>query len=318
MVPFLYTHIGSKQNATGDPPPLMDLAAADHEVWNKIWWAAMQAMLLDPYGAAIRASSRSYQQNISDVRRSHVVQALSLLALYQESGHQQIFTDFELKEIQARLLLTDRTFGGLVDELKLQRFYQKSTSQTRDNRGQNWELLRQQAESNGLYFEPLEMPDGSATHALLWIAKSDLGKRQGERYNGRFLNIANPWTDKRLLDWHGYVETRSFDDQRGVNGADVTGANEEEMIPLALYGLDHPKIPAVLVDFRDSNNPKRREMSRRVLQDVTRNVLAVSRFGDLPYFVGRTLFDFVTGKRGMDINQPSRLKTYAQLNRSSR
>jgi hypothetical protein len=54
-------------------------------------------------------------------------------------------------------------------------------------------------------------------------------------------------------------------------------------------------------------------MSRRVLQDVTRNVLSVSGFGDLPYFVGRTVFDFVTGRRGMDINQPTRLRTYSQL-----
>jgi hypothetical protein len=54
-------------------------------------------------------------------------------------------------------------------------------------------------------------------------------------------------------------------------------------------------------------------MSRRVLEDVTRNVLSLSRFGDVPYFLGRTVFDFVTGRRGMDINQPSRLHTYSQL-----
>jgi hypothetical protein len=85
------------------------------------------------------------------------------------------------------------------------------------------------------------------------------------------------------------------------------------MIPLALYGLDNPKIPMLLVDFRDSLNPKKRELSRRALQDVTRNVLSLSRFGDLPYFLGRTVFDFVTGRRGIDVNQPSRLYTYSQL-----
>jgi hypothetical protein len=54
-------------------------------------------------------------------------------------------------------------------------------------------------------------------------------------------------------------------------------------------------------------------MSRRVINDVTRNVLSVSKFGSLPYFLGKTVFDFVTGRRGMDINQPSRLATYSQL-----
>jgi hypothetical protein len=69
----------------------------------------------------------------------------------------------------------------------------------------------------------------------------------------------------------------------------------------------------LLVDFRDSYNPKTREMSRRVLNDVTRNMLSLSKFGNLPFFLGRTVFDFVTGRRGMDINQPSRLHTYSQL-----
>jgi hypothetical protein len=69
----------------------------------------------------------------------------------------------------------------------------------------------------------------------------------------------------------------------------------------------------LLVDFRDSYNPKKREMSRRVLNDVTRNVLSLSKFGNLPVFLGRTVFDFVTGRRGMDFNQPSRLHTYSQL-----
>ena len=94
---------------------------------------------------------------------------------------------------------------------------------------------------------------------------------------------------------------------------DTPGARPLQMIPLALYGLDHPKIPILLVDFRDSANPKAREMSRRVIEDVARNVLSLSKFGDLPYFLGRSVYDFVTGRRGMDINQPTRLRSYSQL-----
>jgi hypothetical protein len=157
------------------------------------------------------------------------------------------------------------------------------------------------------------MPDGSATHALLWVAKRDLVKQQGARYNSRFLNIANPWDDKRLLNWQGYSETRYFHQNNQTVSSDTPGAEPVEMIPLALYGLDNPKIPMLLVDFRDSYNPKKREMSRRVLNDITRNILSVSKFGNLPYFLGRSVYDFVTGRRGMDINQPSRLQTYSQL-----
>ena len=60
-------------------------------------------------------------------------------------------------------------------------------------------------------------------------------------------------------------------------------------------------------------NPKKREMSHRVIEDVARNVLSLSRFGDIHYFLGRTVFDFVTNRRGIDFNQPTRLRAYSQL-----
>jgi hypothetical protein len=82
---------------------------------------------------------------------------------------------------------------------------------------------------------------------------------------------------------------------------------------LALYGLDHPKVPALLIDFREGLNPKRREMSRRLFNDVTKNVLSLSSFGSVPYFLGRTVYNFVTGRRGMDLNQPTRLQSYSEL-----
>jgi hypothetical protein len=312
-IPFFYTRVGSNEKLTKTPPPALDLASPESEVWDKIFWTAIQNILLDPYGTPIKASTSSYRRNTSDYRRSHIIRALSVLALYQAVKGESAFTPAEMASIQARLLLSEKTFGGLVDDSNLQNYYAKRTAQTRDERGHNWELLRQRAESESLYFEPLLMPDGSATHALLWVAKRDLMKRQASRYSSRFLNIANPWTDKRLLKWEGYVETRYFDSENHPVDSQTPGAEALEMIPLGLYGLDNPKIPMLLVDFRDSYNPKKREMSRRALNDVTRNFLSLSQFGNLPFFLGRTVVDFVTGRRGIDINQPSRLHTYSQL-----
>ncbi|MFN2531251.1 MAG: hypothetical protein ABR555_08140 [Pyrinomonadaceae bacterium] len=313
-IPFLYASVGNKNDLSQKPPPpAFNLAAPDTEVWEKIFWTALQNILLDPYGTPVKASTSAYRRNASDYRKSHIVRALSLLALYQAVKGEAAFTESEMAEIQGRLLLSDKTFGGLVDDSNLQNYSQRQTIALKDNRGHNWELLRQRAEAESLYFEPLSMPDGSPTHALVWVAKRDLEKRHGTRYNGRFLNVASPWSDKRLLDWKGYVETRYFDaDSRPVD-VNTPGAQAVELIPLALYGLDNPKIPMLLVDFRDGYNPKKREMSRRVLHDVTRNVLSLSKFGNLPFFLGRTVFDFVIGRRGIDINQPSRLQTYSQL-----
>jgi hypothetical protein len=312
-IPFFYTRVGNKERTTKTPPPALDLAAPESDLWNKMFWAALQNVLLDPYGTPIKASTSSYQRNTSDYRKSHIIRALSVLSLYEAVEGQSALSNAEMATIQARLLLTDKTFGGLVDDVNLRNYYAKKTTQVRDERGHNWELLRQRAEAESLYFEPLLMPDGSATHALIWVAKRDLVKQQGAPYKGRFLNIANPWNDKRLLNWRGYVETRYFDAENHMVSSETPDAEAVEMIPLALYGLDNPKIPMLLVDFRDSYNPKKREMSRRVLNDVTRNFLSLSKFGNLPFFLGRTVFDFVTGRRGMDINQPSRLQTYSQL-----
>jgi len=313
-VPFLYTRMGNNTlRSEKAPPPVLDLAAADRDVWKKIVWTALQSLVLDPYGAPVKASTRSYQHNISAYRKSHIIRALSVLSLYQTVEGPSAFSEAELSEIQARLMLTDKTFGGLVDSSRLRGYYEKELRGAGNDRGRNWELLRQRAEAESLYFEPLQIADGSATHVLLWVARQEIGAKQGQRYNKRFLNIDDPWSDKRLLKWDGYLETRYFDSDNRPASPDASGAHPVELIPLALYGLDNPKIPMLLVDFRDALNPKKREMSRRVLQDVTRNIFSLSRFADVPYFMGRTVLDFVTDRRGMDLNQPSRLHTYSQL-----
>ena len=95
------------------------------------------------------------------------------------------FRPGEMLELRARLILSRQTLGGLVGP---ETFYDTVTHRTVssiDNSGHNWELLRQRAEAEGLYFEPLAMPDGQATHALLWIAcgwkTEDAGRSDGAR-----------------------------------------------------------------------------------------------------------------------------------------
>jgi hypothetical protein len=315
-VPFLYSRVGSKKRASrNDPPPtVIDLAAANRDVWERFLWLGLQNVLFNPYGIVVKSATNAFSRNQRSIRQSHVLRALAILSLYEaESGAQAAFTQTELHEIQARLMLTDKIFGGIVDDGYLQRYYHNQNIAWRDTRGHNWELLRQRVETEGLYFEPLTLPDGDATHALVWVAREDMEKNRSRTFSGRFLNFSNPWRDGRLARWRGYTETKYFDADNRPIPSDAAGARAVEMIPLALYGLDHPKIPSLLIDFRDGGNAKRREISHRLIEDLTRNVLALSTFGDIHYFLGRTVFDFVTGRRGMDINQPTRLRAYAQL-----
>ncbi len=313
-VPFLYTRVSNKKRAgKGAPPHLLDLAGTRSEVWRRICWNALQTLVLNPYSLTVKTTTHAYRRNADDYRKAHVVRALAVLALYQaESGTEPVFAPHELKEIQARLMLTQKTFGGLIDDLYLGRVYDKQNSQWLDTRGHNWELLRQRAETEGFYFEPLEVPGGDPTHALLWIARADVDAPRARAYDKRFLNLANPYGDGRLRRWRGYTETRYFDaDNRRVT-PDAPGARAVELVPLALYGLDHPKIPILLIDFRDNLNPKRREMSQRVLQDVARTTASFTNL-DLPFFLGRAVYDYVAERRGADIDQPSRLRAYSQL-----
>src|SRR5829696_3198379 len=59
-IPFFYARVGNKQKTSKTPPPALDLAAPEGDVWNKIFWAALQNVLLDPYGTPIKASASSY------------------------------------------------------------------------------------------------------------------------------------------------------------------------------------------------------------------------------------------------------------------
>lgn len=314
FVPFLYTRTTNKNNVgTAPPPPLIDVQASDKAIWNKIFWIVFKKLVLGEFGIGVKASALQYSQNRADYRRSAVAAALAVLSLYQEVEGEKLLSDSELKEIQARLSLTDKTFGWHMQSENLGRVYEKELANIRDFRGHNWELLRQYAEAQGLYFEPMEMPDGSSRHALLWSATTDIESNKGKKFDSRFLNIKNPWTDPKLKNWKGYRQVRWYDAENRVVEPDTPNATPRTMIPLALYGLDHPKIPVLLVDFRDNGNPKMREMSKRVLNDITSNVLSLSRFSGLPYFFGRFIYEFATGRRGSDLNQASRLRSYSQL-----
>jgi hypothetical protein len=259
----------------------------------------MQNVFLDSYGLALKASTRTYRQNAADYRSGHVMQALSILDTFERmrtrnesemlalgervgtSGVTPAVTDTtenplsvltpafaagEMLELRARLILSGKIFGGLASPDCFENIVTDRVALTVDNSGHNWELLRQRAEAEGLYFEPLAMPDGQPTHALLWVAKSDLSAQANRDFNKRFLNIANPWADQRLRNWHGYSRVVYFDSENHPTTADSPGAHKVEMIPLAMYGLDHPKIPVIILQqniFSVRRPGRRREECRR-------------------------------------------------------
>jgi hypothetical protein len=314
VVPFLYSRTTDKDKVGSEPPPVViDLQKSDKKVWNKLFWALFKKLVLGEFGFGVTAPTFQYRQNYRDHHRAAVASAMTVLSLYQNTEGEKLFSETELKDMQARLALTDKTFGWHMQSENLGRVYDKEVAKIRDYRGHNWELLRQTAERQGLLFEPMEMPDGSARHAIVWTTVADVAENKGKKFDGRFLNIKNPWRDDKLRNWKGYSQTRWFDSQDREVEPNTPGARQRTLIPLALYGLDHPKIPVILIDFRESGNPKIREITKRVLADVTGNVVNVTAFKGLAFGLGRYVYEFVSGRRGMDLNQSSRLRSYAQL-----
>lgn len=309
-IPFFYFRAGNRvqPEVTSPPAPLIDLKGSRFGALRRTLWSLLQITVLDDQGFAVSASTRAYRRNANDYRQQEIHRAIAVLSMV--NGRASIPED-QLLKLEARLMLNGGKIGSLVKEDALAEIAQKQFSKSEEVRGRNWELLRQRAEAEGLYFDPLAMPDGKATHAMLWVAREDLSTER--KFNKQFLSIKNPWKDKRLRDWKGVVETRWLDSENRRIESNAENARSVELIPLALYGLDHPRFPALLVDFRDQRNPKWREISGRLANDVARNVLRISPFRNLPLWAANRIFNFAVKRSKADFNQPSRMRAYAQL-----
>lgn len=315
---FYYFRTGSQPRADRVPPPVLDLASPAKGVWIDVLSNGLQSWQLDPLGAPVRSSTRSYRGNSTDYRQLKIFEALGALSGLERQAvgdgvaAEAVLPDDEFRELYARLSLSTRTLGGLVREQNLSKFYDKETSRFEEMRGHNWELLRQRAESEGLYFEPLALAGDTPTEALVWAARSDLDERAGSAFESQFLNIANPWTDEGLRQWTGYSETRYFDSDNRPVSAGTPGARAVELIPLALYSLDYPKVPLLLVDFRHSLKPKRRELVGHVATSIATGIFGITRFGNLSFFAGETALNFVRGRHGAPTNRSARLRSYSE------
>jgi hypothetical protein len=297
-VPFFYFRPNLGKNADKTPGAVIDLGDTSTLVWNSLAQQIMQITAIDSNGALIRASTRRYRTNVTDRRRVNLMGSLAVVSQLEENPEiRREFSEAELLEIQARMNLAGQTLGGLVTADKLSDAYFTRRTQIQETRGHNWELLRQRAEANGLYFEPMGI-GASPTHAMLWIAKEDVADAT-HAFNSKFLGITNPYTDNRVRGWRGITVTR----------------DGHELIPLALYGLDYPKVPLLLVDFRNTYSPKRREMMARATTDVVTGLIGYSKWGNWPYMAGSFLWNFTITRRGSATNGQQRLRAYSEVRR---
>lgn len=296
-IPFFYFTPSMGTRGGKKPSPVLDLGDTERSAWSAIAAQLTQVLAVDGTGTMIRASSRRYRANVADQRQVRLIEGLTVISQLEEVPEiETILSEPELLEIQARLALAGQTLGGLVTAQKLPEAYFKQRRETDERRGHNWELLRQAAERNGLFFESFGVA-GSATHALVWVDRAEASA--AHRFDARFLSIDDPYGDRRVIDWPGVVAQREG----------------RELVPLALYALDYPKVPLLLVDFRDTSSPKRREMLTRATVDTLTGVLGVTRWGNWPYMAGSWGFDFVRSRWGKTNDPVERLRAASLVRR---
>jgi len=311
-IPFLYHQVTTRREADSPPPIAVDLADPKRPLWGKASRLFVQNAVLDSLGWTFRALPRTTQRNLEEYREAQIAKALAILSLAEKSERSAL-TESEIARIKAHLS-SQSVLSAFLREPTLTELALRQERKSREQRAVNWDFLRQRAEEEGLIFEPLGLPGEPPSHALLWVSREALRENFGRRaFNKRFLNIKNPWTDERLQRWSGYTKTIFLDAENRRVTPDHPEARAVELIPLALYGLDFPKIPILLVDFRNAGHVKAREASGKVLADSARYLLNLSPYGDLNYLLIRSLLNYVTRKKGIDVNQPSRLKAYAEL-----
>lgn len=314
FIPFYYRRSASKPDAGKTVPPhLMKFTGGMGSFIEPIIWEMLTRSWFGAAGQKFKLIYGPQRGQREAYKKTALTEAATIISMYQQVAGEEGLSSAEVADLQTRLGLTDKMFGGLLQQAHFLRANDKMYLEGTANRGQTRELLRRFTESAGLYFQPLVTPTGDAKHAIAWVFKEDLVPNKDRLWEGRFLNIKNPWGDERLLNWQGYSEVRWFNEEWREVPADTPGAFSRTLIPLAVYGLDHPKIPIILVDFRDVGNPKKREITKRVLDDVMGNIFSLSQGGGRALAYGRFIYNFVTGRRGMDINQPTRIRAYSQL-----
>lgn len=314
-VPFFYWRVGDGSRSARDTTPLLDLTAPIHPVLSEISRNLLQWTALDPMMMPVRAGTRAYRTNSLDQERLHLEEAISYLRAAPVSDDETALTRAELDTVIARLELRKRLLGGLVREQAAARFGEESGFEQERIRSRNWEILRQCAERTGLVFEPLSLAGVSDQYAILWFRLHTPPPTPGVSLNPvwKLLNIKNPWTDERLKNWKGSTYLRNVDQNGALLPPDTPDSQPAQLVPLGVYGLDYPKLPLLLIDFRDKLHTRRHEMTQRSINDITSGVIGISHLTNWYYYVGADLYDFVVSRHGAAMDRAARLDSYSQF-----
>lgn len=313
-IPFYYARASTRIPEAGKTPPVVhDFSRYRRSAWKNLAFYGAQLALIDPAGLLFRAGTRTYLRNEDAYRGAHLENALSVIEAFRQYAGETEFRNPTTEASLGQLVMRGKV-GAFLNEAHLSTAARAHSSKSRKNLARNWELLRQRAEEEGLVFEPISSTSSSASHAIVWVSADEVARSPRKRaFNARFLNIASPWSDEQLRHWEGYTRRFHVESTGRYATEPSPGSTPVDMIPLGVYGLDFPRIPALLVDFRSFFNPKSREISGRAIDDVGQYILDATPFGDAKFFLLKRFWGTFSRRKGIDISQPTRATAYAQL-----
>lgn len=313
-IPFYYVRTATRTPKPGSIPPVVhDFSKYRSSAWRKLAFYGAQLTFIDPAGLVFRAGARTYQRNEDAYRGAHLENALSVIESVRRHSDVSQLRDPSFDSSLGQLVMRGKV-GAFLSDDHLSDASRAHASRSRKNIGRNWDLLRQRSEEEGLCFEPVASTSSLAAHAVVWVSLDEVSRSPRNReFNSRFLNISSPWSDERLRQWEGYTRRFYVEESGRYATEPAAGSTPVDMVPLAVYGLDFPRIPALLVDFRSLFNPRSREVSGRALDDIGQYILDASLFGDAKLFLLKRFWGTFSRRKGIDISQPTRATAYAQL-----
>jgi hypothetical protein len=116
----------------------------------------------------------------------------------------------------------------------------------------------------------------------------------------KLLNLKDP-SEERAGFERATVYERRFD------------AQSVQVVPLGVYSLTYPKMPLLVIDFRDGAHLRWHELTQRAINEITSGLIGISHFTNWYYFVGADIYDFYASRRGAATNLQERLNCYSKF-----